>query len=302
MIINKVVEHLSSVGMRVPAQAWDETVRFYVDVVGLNLVERNDDLVLLRAKRERKRYTVALIKSDRPGMEFALWKVPEDGDLDIIEERARKHGIATRRVEPGEIPDVSNGLELIDFGGHRMIYTATAVLQDFAPEPYRGASVHGIDHLNVNYSTGLEAARRFYMDELGLGLTFALVIEDEPRGYWFRASQRNHDFAIGAGGDFFHHLSFRVLSPDDVRRACDMFSDLDYPIECGPGAHAPMGQYFIYLKDPAGNRIEIFADEVQNWDHWEPEVYTEKSERYPINKLLARWGQVPAPEFFTTGT
>ncbi|HLY57692.1 MAG TPA: VOC family protein [Stellaceae bacterium] len=303
MLINKIVEHLGAVGIRIAQDAWDDTIRFYADIVGLQIEDRGADRVLMRAKRDRKAYTLALYRADRPGLQFGLWKVPEHADLEAISRIAREHGLSPSIVKPGTLPGVEDAVEVIDHGGHRMVYTDRLPMTPPRAEPYRGISVHALDHMNINYKETLEHARSFYMDGLGFALSDRADIGGTPLAYWTRVTDRHHDLAIMSGGNFFHHCAFRVISPDDLRRASDQFADLKYPVECGPGAHSPAGMYFIYVKDPSGNRIELFLDEGRSWEHWEPRFFSDlDTKKYPLTTLLARWGEVPPPPFYTTGT
>ncbi|MCO5081066.1 MAG: VOC family protein [Rhizobiaceae bacterium] len=303
MLINRKVEHLGAVGIRVPSNVWTETIRFYADILGLQIEDKSESCILMRAKRDRKAYTLALYRSDRPGLQFGLWKVPEAADLEEIARVAGEHSLSVKAVSRDTLPGITNAIEVIDQGGHRMVYTDRLPMSAPRPEPYRGISVHAIDHLNINYKDTLEQARSYYMDGLGFQLSDRADIGGTPLAYWTRVSDKHHDLAIMAGGNFFHHVAFRVVGPDDLRRALDQFADLNYPVEVGPGAHSPSGMYFIYVKDPAGNRVELYLDEGRSWEHWEPRFFSDlDKEKYPLKTLLARWGEVPPPPFYETGT
>ncbi len=69
MLINRKVEHLGAVGIRVPSNVWTETIRFYADILGLQIEDKSESCILMRAKRDRKAYTLALYRSDRPGLQ-----------------------------------------------------------------------------------------------------------------------------------------------------------------------------------------------------------------------------------------
>lgn len=300
----QLIECLAEVALRVPSQNWIDTQTYYRDIIGLQVVEQSGDRVLLKAKRDPFHHTVALHRSDRPGMDRAVWKVLEPGDLDIIAERVGKVGLTPSPLDPDEIPGIKAGLVVIDPGGHKLVFAAEIEGTNLAPEPWRGVSVHYLDHLNLNYSVGLERARALFIDVLGFSLTDTASVGGEVIGLWLRAGALHHDVAIMSGGDFMHHVAFRCVSTDDIRRAADQFADLGYPIDHGPAAHSPQGMYFLYVKDPAGNRNELFVDEIRSWSNWEIGLWADDDAtgKWPLRKLLARFGPVPQPDFYVTGT
>jgi catechol 2,3-dioxygenase len=303
MQYEQLLETLAEVALRVPGDVWDDTVDYYRDIIGLQVIEASPDQVLLRAKRDRFHHTIALLRSDRAGMERAVWRVPEHDDLEIIRGRVQALGLETRDVPVGEIPGVGRALAFRDYGGHQMVFAAEIERTPERREPYRGASVHFLDHVNVNYATAIEDARRLYVDALGLKVTDTASVGGGVIGYWMRVAHLHHDMAIMVGGDFMHHVAFRCISPDDIRRAADQFADLRYPIDHGPAAHSPMGMYFLYVKDPAGNRNELFVDEVRCWTEWETGPFADSAEGdFALERLLARYGPIPQPEFYVTGT
>ena len=303
MMNEQLFEGVAEVALRAPSEVWEDTVAYYRDTIGLQVVDDGEDVKLLRAKRDRFHHTVALIRSDRPGLERAVWKTPSVDDLQTIRERVEAVDLEVRDVPVGEIPGVGRAIAFRDFGGHHIVCAAEVETTPPVREAYRGASVHSLDHFNVNYETGLDDARALYVDRLGLKVSDTASVGGEVIGYWLRAAHLHHDVAIMAGGNFFHHVAFRLASPDDVRRASDQFADLGYPIDHGPAAHSPMGMYFLYVKDPAGNRNELFVDEVRCWSNWEVGHYADSEEGdLALNRLLARYGPVPQPEFYVTGT
>ena len=54
-----------------------------------------------------------------------------------------------------------------------------------------------------------------------------------------------------------HHLSFAVDSRDDIIRAADLALEHGIHIETGPHKHTIQQSFFLYVWEPAGNRIEL---------------------------------------------
>src|SRR6185437_15157642 len=63
------------------------------------------------------------------------------------------------------------------------------------------------------------------------------------------------DYLGGAGR--LHHLAFWVDSREDVLRAADLMNDARVPIEAGPSRHIPIQGFYLYTREPGGNRVEI---------------------------------------------
>ena len=71
-----------------------------------------------------------------------------------------------------------------------------------------------------------------------------------------------HDVALTVGrGPRLHHLGFAVAEPIAVLRACDQLAAAGHAgvIERGPGRHGVSNAFFVYMRDPDGHRIELYA-------------------------------------------
>lgn len=71
-----------------------------------------------------------------------------------------------------------------------------------------------------------------------------------------------HDIALTAGrGPRLHHVGLYVAEPAGVLRACDQLAAAygSDAIERGPGRHGVSNAFFVYLRDPDGHRIELYA-------------------------------------------
>ena len=85
----------------------------------------------------------------------------------------------------------------------------------------------------------------------------------------------------------------------DILRAADVFLENGVFIETGPHKHAIQGTFFLYVYEPAGNRVELAnagARLILDPD-WEPIVWTEAERR----KGQA-WGLKTIDSFHTHGT
>ena len=102
----------------------------------------------------------------------------------------------------------------------------------------------------------------------------------------------------GARGRF-HHITYAVDQREDVLRAADIFLENGVIIETGPHKHAIQGTFFLYVYEPAGNRVEVAnagARLILQPD-WKPVTWTE-TER----KKGQAWGLKTIASFHTHGT
>jgi catechol 2,3-dioxygenase len=103
-----------------------------------------------------------------------------------------------------------------------------------------------------------------------------------------------HDVALlKATETGFHHLAYLV---GDMIRAADLIVDSGWRqlIDFGPGRHGATNAFYLYVRDPDGNRLEIYAN-----DYWKdldlpPLRWTAKQmDNYGMNW----WGGTPPPEY-----
>ena len=104
------------------------------------------------------------------------------------------------------------------------------------------------------------------------------------------------DYLEGAGR--LHHLAFWVDSREDVLRAADLMNDAAVPIEAGPSRHIPVQGFYLYTREPGGNRIEICSGGYLGFDPDDnPVIWT--AEEYAAKP---GWGARLPSTFRTYGT
>ncbi|MFC5032897.1 dioxygenase [Streptomyces sp. So13.3] len=130
----------------------------------------------------------------------------------------------------------------------------------------------------------------FFRD--GLGFKTSDLIKDA--GAFLRCSTDHHNLMIlAAPVAYLHHTSWQVDDIDDVGRgASAMLQNHPERHIWGLGRHHAGSNFFWYLKDPAGNFSEYYADmDCIPEDHlWTPEVLEGA-------KGLFNWGPPPPPSF-----
>ncbi|KAA9007864.1 VOC family protein [Histidinibacterium aquaticum] len=167
----------------------------------------------------------------------------------------------------------------------------------------QGASPRRIDHLNL-LAEDVAEFRRFMETCLGSRVT-ELIQLDSGRigGCWFTVNNKSYDLACteehGKGQGRFHHVTYATDQREDILKAADIFLENGVHIETGPHKHAIQGTFFLYVWEPAGNRVELAnaGARLITAPDWEPVVWTE-AER----KKGQAWGLKTIETFHTHGT
>jgi catechol 2,3-dioxygenase len=303
--------HLGHVELRTPKP--DESLRFFVEVMGLSVSGERGDSVYLRGWDDYERHTLKLTAFHTSGM----------GHLAF---RARSPQALERRVAALQRGGVDGGWTDGDLGqgptftfrdpdGHRIeLYYETewyvppesqrpALKNQAARFPARGANLRRLDHVNL-LAADVRANRRFFEEFLGCRLTEQVVFDDgSEKGAWLAVNNKSYELAIsedvtGARGRF-HHVTYAVDSREEVLRAADVCLEHGVFIETGPHKHAIQQTFFLYVYEPGGNRFEIDCPGARLIlaPDWKTIVWSE-AER----KKGQAWGLQTIASFHTHGT
>jgi len=278
----------------------DRAYAFYVDALGFVVTERTTDALYLRGFEERDHHSLVLRKGAAPGASHLAFKVASDDDLDRLEHFASAAGLRTIDVPADQEPGHGRALRFHDPFGLPLEFVARMrqeerLLQRF--DLYRGAQVMRFDHFNCQLPNVAEAYA-WYSAELGFGCS-EYTVSDDGRLWaaWLQRKQNVHDLALMNGtGPRVHHFGFWVTDPMSVLRACDVLaaSGWAHAIERGPGRHGLSNAFFLYLRDPDGNRIELYASDYLLSDpDWEPIRWTLNDPR-----RATFWGHIAPPSWF----
>jgi 3,4-dihydroxyphenylacetate 2,3-dioxygenase len=243
----------------------DASERFYVDLLGLIVSERKPDTIYLRGWEERLHHSLVLRQAPAAAAGRLSFRVRSNDDLPLLEAALEARGCQTRWVE-GDHLGMGSALRVWDPFGfpleffHEMTQLETR-LQRF--DIQRGAPIMRLDHFNL-HSPSVEQTLAFWQ-ELGFRCSEYISTDGEPEqvtGAWLLRKPSVHDLALTAGrGPRLHHVGLYVGEPMGVLRACDQLAAAGstQAIERGPGRHGVSNAFFVYLRDPDGHRIELYA-------------------------------------------
>lgn len=284
--------------------------RFYVERLGLIEEQGARDAIYLRAIDEFDRWSLRLSLAEGPGVRHVAFRVSCPDDLDDIERVHDRLGLPHWRVigaEPGigESLRVStedglpvefvHDIEEIDLHREHMVRLAPR------QGPLPGPGLVRLDHVNVRVRD-LDTSLSYWRDRLHFSIS-EMVIDQQGHttGAWLRRKSGTHDIGFGQHGDpFFHHVAFYLRDSAAIISAADLFGDLRLAdhIERGPGRHGVTNALFLYVRDPFGNRIELYHGD-----------YARDLDRPPVKWSVSDfkgqgsswWGQTP-PESWSSGT
>ena len=291
----------------------EESLRFFVEVLGLTESGRRGDSVYLRGWDDYEHHTLKLTASRTSGMgHFAFRATSPDAlrrRVGIIEQSGLGAGWTDGDLGHGP----AYGFRTSD-GHHMEVYYET---EWYTPPPHlkpslknqamrfpaRGANARRLDHLNLLTSNVAEL-RRFMEQVVGMRTTEMILLDNgQEAGAWVTATNKTYDVAFtadhyGARGRF-HHVTYAVDSRDEVLRAADICLEHGIYIETGPHKHAVQQTFFLYVYEPGGNRVEVDSAGARLMlaPDWQPVVWTEAERR----KGQA-WGLKTVESFHTYGT
>lgn len=275
---------------------------FYVDALGFVETERTNNALYLRGLEERDHHSLVLRLASSPGAGHLAFRVGSPDDLERLERFVRTDGLRPQWLHEDTEPGQGRALRVQDPFGLPLEFVAEMqpverLLQRF--DLYRGAQIMRFDHFNCQIPD-VAAGYEWYARQLGFGCSEYTVADESERlwAVWLQRKQNVHDLALMNGiGPRVHHLGFWLSDSLAVLRACDVLAASGWPdsIERGPGRHGISNAFFLYLRDPDGNRIELYASDYQVADpDWQPIRWTLDDPR-----RATFWGHVPPASWFS---
>jgi catechol 2,3-dioxygenase len=243
---------------------------FYVDALGMIETDRDAERIYLGGFEERDKYSLILRKADSAGLSHIAFRVASPDDLEKIERIYASHGLATRWIEANTLEaGQGRALRVQDPSGlpvefYHEMEQRDRLMQRY--DLYRGASILRIDHFNCQVPD-VQAAYDWWVGQMGFYLSEYTVTDHEPEALWaawLHRKQSVHDLALMNGiGPRLHHVGLWLQDTHSVLRACDILASMGMveSIERGPGRHGLSNAFFLYLRDPDNNRIELYTND-----------------------------------------
>lgn len=293
---------------------FDESLDFFVRVYGLKLSAMEGDSAYLRAWDDYEFHTLKLTKHDTTGVGHIAYRTSSP---EALARRVAVIEASDYKVHGWNDGDLGHGkaFRFEDPFGHifELYYDTVKYVPDEADRPAlknmssryhaQGASPRRIDHLNL-LSADVTQFRDFMQTCLGSRVTEQIQLDNgRLGGCWFTVNNKTYDLACteehGGGNGRFHHITYATDQREDILRAADIFLENGVHIETGPHKHGIQGTFFLYVWEPAGNRVELAnagARLILQPD-WETVTWSEDE-----RKKGQAWGLKTIETFHTHGT
>ena len=293
---------------------FDESLDFFTRVYGLKLSGRDEGSAYLRAWDDYELHSLKLTRYRTTGVGHIGYRVSSPVAL---ERRVRAIEASPYKVHGWVEGDLGHGraFRFEDPFGHVFeLYWETVRYQptpDDAPAlknmssryHAQGACPRRLDHVNL-LAEDVSAFRDFMIACLGSRVTEQIQLDNgRLGGCWFTINNKTYDLACaeehGGGKGRLHHVTYATDQREDILRAADIFLEHGVHIETGPHKHAIQGTFFLYVWEPAGNRVELAnagARLILEPD-WQPVTWTEEE-----RKKGQAWGLKTIETFHTHGT
>ncbi len=290
-----------------------ESLDFFVNILGLTESGRDGQSVYLRAFDDYEFHSLKLTEAATTGMRHVGYRTSSEAALHrrVAAIEALGAGIGWTDGDMGH----GRAYQFRDPDEHVFeIYYETRryepppaeqpALKNQAQRQHgRGAGVRRIDHLNL-LAQDVGAIRDFLPRALGSRVTEQIVLNTGAvAGCWFTVNNKSYDVAYTrdntATRGRFHHVTYALDQREQVLQAADVFLENGVFIETGPHKHAIQQTFFLYVYEPAGNRIEVAnaGARLILAPDWQTVTWTENE-----RKKGQAWGLKTIESFHTHGT
>ena len=291
----------------------EASLDFFVNSLGLTESGREGDSVYLRAYDDYEFHTLKLTASNTTGMRHVGYRCtsPQALARRVAAIERLGAGIGWTEGDMGHGPayqfrDPDDHVFEIYYETRKYVAPPAErpALKNQAQRQHgRGARVRRLDHFNL-LANDVGAIRDFLPQAMGSRITEQIQLDNGAiAACWFTHNNKSYDVAYsrdatGSRGRF-HHLTYALDQREHVLEAADIFLEHGVFIETGPHKHAIQQTFFLYVYEPAGNRIEVAnaGARLILAPDWQTVTWTE-AER----KKGQAWGLKTIDSFHTHGT
>lgn len=291
----------------------EQAHEFYVDLLGFVKAHRDGDALYLRGSEEFDTWSLGLVKTGPGGILHTAFRVSDPADLDHLQELHARIGQPSTRVAADTEPGIGEALRVLTPEGHAIEFVHE--IEEIDPHdadgklrlPMRNLHInHGVppghlDHVSLRVPK-VPDSLPYWVGELEFSVSeYWLGEGDVPHVAWVRRTTTTHDIALGTNGvPAFHHVAYTASDPMALARAADLLGDarMAPSLEWGPARHGATNAFAMYIRDPWGNRLEMFTGDYHR-DLDRPPLSWRVPD-YPIQGH-SWWGHQAPPTFGETG-
>jgi len=271
---------------------FDRWHAFSQDVLGLECVERNEELMAFRMDSHARR--LIFKKGSLEDLCALGWQLESVGELDALSQRLKDHGVT---VEQGTHADLDERCveHMVRFRDPSGVPNELYVGPKINDEPFQSPRVRsgfvaeefGLGHLVIR-ANDKDESFRFYTEVMGFLLSDRIVADLKVMEIdiaFLHVNGRHHSLALAEHQDKnINHFMLEVRDMNDVGRALNRTLRQGLAIHQTLGKHPNDQMFSFYAKTPSGFNFEVgFGGVVIDDDSWEPQVYNR----------VSLWGHLP---------
>ena len=275
----------------------DKSVDFYENIVGMEFVERDDNIAFLRCSGDH--HNLILEQGEESGLKRVAYELEKTEQFQGVFDYLTEQGLNPVELSAKECQSLAQGRTL------RFKDPYLGVTYEFYVEimemgtPFVPKDARITRLLHVVYETNkFDELYDFFTNTLNFKVS---DIQGRETGWaWLRAfpSPYHHDFALTRGKENkLNHIAYQAERVDDVGIQVNRLKDKNVPILFGPGKHHPSGSIFLYFADPDGLTLEYS----QGMEEFPEENPREARRLEPTMATLDEWGGRPQPGWGKVG-
>ena len=266
----------------------DEVTKFYL-AWGLEVVERSDDAVALRASGT-DHHVLRFVRADHIGLRHIAFAASSRQAVDELHQTWAGRGIEITN-EPDVLTSLGGGygFEAADPEGRRLRVISEMDAAD--PRTARPSVPRRLSHIVLN-TVDIDLISDFYVSMFG----FRVSDWSEHQMVFLRNQTDHHTVAFNqAPHGSVNHIAHELESLDGFLTAVGRMRSAGVDPLWGIGRHGPGNNAFAYYGDPAGFVPEFTTDleQVEHDASWVPRVW----KRIPSQSDLWHLAGPPSAEF-----
>jgi len=275
-MVERLISQLAHVEVITPKI--EESAAFYRDVLGLEESERVGQSVYFRGWGEFFHHSLQLTEGPTALIQHIGWRTEGPDELETLVKRLEADGAGIGWQDP--VPGHGPAYRFESPGGHvhevfweidrYVAPPEMAPTWPNRPQRYvtRGAGARRIDHVTLNTQDVVRDAewcqtllgKRFTevgrLD--GADLAIAAFPSSTPMSHDLGFVHDRRGAPKGARGRA-NHVAFWLDSREDILRTADLYHEAGLAIEFGPGRHGVGENFYLYVREPGGMRVELFS-------------------------------------------
>ncbi|WP_247004139.1 VOC family protein [Halosolutus gelatinilyticus] len=271
----------------------DESMAFFHDAVGLEVVDREETTAYLRAADEFDHHSLILSESESAGVSHIGWQTREPEHVSAFADRLTEQGIDVTWIGAGDELGQGEAIRFRTRNGHEFEIYYEMEKPDppeerrsrlrnrvYSPTETNPIAPRDIDHVQI-WDPDVVRISEWLQETLGFEVHEYYDLEDGSRwGTWLSAGGCKIDVAIIRDDDAdvasFNHVAYTVDNANALFDAYDAMKERELPVD-GLGQHSVSRGKFCYTRDPVtDHRIEFSDGGYVVFDpNWEPIAWNE---------------------------